>query len=224
MKILALDSATEACSAALFIEGEVLERFRIEPRGHARLLLPMIDELLAEAGIKPTALDALAFGRGPGSFTGLRIAAGIAQGIAYGADIPAAPVSTLATIAQSALTEDADGVMVAIDARMQEVYWGCFVARDGLMVETVREMVCPPRAVSLPTSGRWLALGSGWGSYADELTLAAGRLMASVDAERLPHARDMLPFALVAMEAGQVLSAEAIAPVYLRDQVTHQKS
>ena len=122
MKILAVDTATEACSAALYINGDIQERFEIAPREHTRLLLPMVDSLMAEAGIRPQQLDAIAFGCGPGSFTGVRIAAGVMQGIAYGADLPVVPVSTLAAISQSCLQKTAhDTIFTAVDARMNEI-------------------------------------------------------------------------------------------------------
>ena len=143
MKILALDTATEACSAALLIDGEIRERFEIAPRAHARLLLPMLEDLLAEAGLKPAQLDAIAFGRGPGSFTGLRIAASVAQGIAFAADLPVLPVSTLAALAWPALrAARADQVFAAIDARMGEIYCAGFgLAAQGELLMLSEEQV-----------------------------------------------------------------------------------
>ena len=124
MKLLALDTATEACSAALYIDGEIKQEYQLAPREHTRLILAMVESLLVEAGITIKQLDALAFGRGPGSFTGVRIATGAVQGMAYGADLPVVPVSTLASIAQSVHDEhQAESVLTAIDARMQAVYW-----------------------------------------------------------------------------------------------------
>lgn len=123
MKLLALDTSTEACSAALFIDGEIRQRFEITPKAHTKLLLPMIESLLAEAELKLSQLDALAFGCGPGSFTGLRIATGVVQGLAFGADLPIVPVSTLAALAQNRLPELA---FVATDARIGEIF-GVFI-------------------------------------------------------------------------------------------------
>ena len=115
MILLALETATEACSAALAIDGDICERFEVAPRGHSQLILPMVDELMAEADIAIEQVDAIAFGRGPGAFTGLRIAVGVTQGIAFGADLPVVPVSSLAGLAQGCVS---DSVLAAIDARM----------------------------------------------------------------------------------------------------------
>ncbi|MDM8563559.1 tRNA (adenosine(37)-N6)-threonylcarbamoyltransferase complex dimerization subunit type 1 TsaB, partial [Candidatus Marithioploca araucensis] len=135
MKLLAFDASSPACSCALYLDGEITERYEIAPRQHAALILPMADELLTEAGLKPIELEGIAFGRGPGSFTGLRIASGVAQGIAFAADIPVAPISSLATLAQAAYIENgAQKVLAAIDARMSEVYWGMYVIdKQGIM-------------------------------------------------------------------------------------------
>jgi tRNA threonylcarbamoyladenosine biosynthesis protein TsaB len=122
MKLLAIDTATEACSAAIYIDGETVQRYRIAPREHSHIILPMIDELLAETGCYLSAMSAIAFGRGPGSFMGVRIAAGVTQGIAFAHDLPVVPVSTLAAIAQTAHVQtQAEKVLAAIDARMNEV-------------------------------------------------------------------------------------------------------
>ena len=127
MKILALDTATEACSAALWLDGEVIERYAYAPREHNQLILPMLNGLLADAGVTLAGLDALAFGRGPGSFTGVRIATGVVQGIAYAASLPVAPVSTLAAMALEAIGETGDEfAMPCIDARMGVVYWSVY--------------------------------------------------------------------------------------------------
>lgn len=219
MKLLAVDSATEACSAALSIDGRISERWILEPRAHARRLLSMVDSLCREADIRIAQLDALAFGRGPGSFTGLRIASSLAQGVAFGADIPVVPVSTLATIAQSAVAEDVDGVMVAIDARMQEVYWCGFRRGEQRMEAMGEELVCSPEAVPIPAAGQWLGLGTGWAAYADGLVSRAGPLLSAMDDQRLPRASDMLALAATDYLAGKALPAEQAQPVYLRNQV-----
>lgn len=134
MRVLAIETATEACSAALYISGEIRLRYQVEPRRHSELILPMMDALLAEAEIALSALDALAFGCGPGSFTGVRIATGVVQGAAFGADLPVVPVSTLAALAQRRYREQGEKhLLPAYDARMDELYWGCYrIGDDGL--------------------------------------------------------------------------------------------
>jgi len=131
MKILAVDTATQACSAALFIDGETTAEFRLAPREHTQLILPMVESLLQQAAIKIADLDALAFGRGPGSFTGVRIATGIVQGLAFAHNLPVLAISTLASIAQLAGDEHQhNNVLAGIDARMGEIYWGCYQRAD----------------------------------------------------------------------------------------------
>ncbi len=221
MKLLAIETATEACSAALYLDGALSERYALAPREHARLILPMADELLAEAGLGAAQLDALAFGRGPGAFTGLRIAAGVAQGIAFGADLPVLPVSSLAALAQGMARErGAARVLAAIDARIGEVYWGAYERGGaGLMVLRGEEHVTAPAAVPSPAGADWRGAGSGWAVYGEVLQARLGGQVVEVDAARYPQARDVALLAVAAYGRGEALSAEQAAPVYLRDEV-----
>jgi|MudIll2142460700_1097286.scaffolds.fasta_scaffold00066_13 tRNA threonylcarbamoyladenosine biosynthesis protein TsaB len=216
MKLLALDTATEACTVALGIDGRVLERFERRSQ-HSEHLLPMIDALLAEAQLALGQLDAIAFGRGPGSFTGLRIGAGVAQGLAFGAELPVVPVSSLATLAQG---QAADRVLAAFDARMQQVYWGAYRrSGDGVMEPDGSEQVLAPAAVPHPEGEGWAGAGSGWDAYAAVLEGRLGSHLARWVPAQLPHARDMLPLAVHALRAGRALSAEQALPLYIRDDV-----
>lgn len=222
MKLLAFDTSTEACSCALYLDGEVDERFIVAQKKHTALILPMADELLAAAELKPNQLDGLAFGRGPGSFTGLRIASGVAQGIAFAADIPVAPISSLATLAQAAYIElGTQKVLAAIDARMSEVYWGIYVLdQQQIMRCQGPEIVCAPDKISLPTAdGRWHGVGSGWGNYSDQLMAKLGSAVQNVQGEKYPTASAMIPLALAAFAEGQMVSAEQALPVYLRNKI-----
>jgi tRNA threonylcarbamoyladenosine biosynthesis protein TsaB len=218
MRLLGLDTATEACSAALFIDGELAERYQLAPREHGSLILPMIESLLNEAGLSPQQLDGLAFGRGPGSFTGVRIAAGVAQGIAYGAELPVVPVSTLAAIAQGIHRQTgAPNVLAAIDARMQEIYWGQFqMGVGGLMASAGPEVVVSPAQAPLPKEGRWTGAGTGWGTYGRELIELLGERVVEEIPSCFPHAQDILALARPAFETGDTLTAEQALPVYLR--------
>jgi len=151
MKLLALDTATDACSAAVWVDGVVHERYELAPRRHAALILPMIEAVLAEVGLRPAQLDAVAFGRGPGAFTGVRIAVGIAQGIAFAADLPVVPVSTLAAVALGVGRETGYArLAVALDARMSEVYWGTYAVTADDAELLGEERVCAPAAVTAP--------------------------------------------------------------------------
>jgi len=220
--LLALDTATEACSVALLHEGRMLSHYEVIPRLHAQRLLPMIQTLLAEAGVALSAVDALAFGRGPGAFTGVRIAVGVVQGLAFALERPVLPVSTLATIAQRAHREQAaQQVAVAIDARMDEVYWGCYRAHDGEMQLAGIEAVLPPEQVTLPrdSAGDWLAAGTGW-RYGERLAVRP----AAVDAALLPHAEDLLHLAACGWHRGEAVEADQAQPVYLRDNVATPKA
>lgn len=221
MKLLAIETATEACSAALYLDGVISEQYEIAPRQHAQLLLGMADALLAEAGLSPKQLDAMAFGRGPGAFTGVRIATGVAQGIAYAADLPVVPVSTLATLAQGGYREFGWGqVAVAIDARMNEVYWGSFRAgNEGIMLPVSEERVCAASMVSAPEGEGWHGIGSGWTAFPDELKQATGKAVSDWKGEYFPHAQDVAVLAVDAFDRGLAVSADQALPVYLRDQV-----
>ena len=222
MNILAIDTATEACSAALWLDGDVMQQFRVAPREHGHIILPMIDQLLAAAGIGLSQLDALAFGRGPGSFMGVRIAAGVVQGIAFARDLPVVPVSTLAAIAQTAHAETAAvHVLAAIDARMNEVYWGAYrLADNGCMQLLGEERVVAPDQVSAPAGHSWTAAGTGWAAHGEQLGAAIAP--ASLEAQLpdcLPTAQAIARLAVSDYEAGRHVPASQAVPVYLRDNV-----
>lgn len=225
MNLLALDTATEACSAALSTRAGTHERWARAPRDHARLLMPMIDALLTEQGLELSDLDALAFGRGPGSFTGLRIATGVVQGLALSLDKPVAPVSVLAALALQAFRRTpSDRVCTALDARMDEVYWAVFSrGHDDYPVPEIAETVCAPEAVTLPEgASHWASVGSGWSAYGDRLERACGRPSSLHVNDALPHAQDIATLALSALERGEALTAEKVEPVYLRDRVAQK--
>jgi tRNA threonylcarbamoyladenosine biosynthesis protein TsaB len=201
------------------VDGRVLERYELAPRQHAELILPMVDALLKEAGIKLKEIDALAFGRGPGAFTGVRIAAGVVQGLALGTDRPVIPISTLAALAQGAASE-ATSIAVAIDARMAEVYWGLFtVGPDGLVVPAGEEAVCKAEKVEVQKSSEWFGVGTGWNTYGKALSARLGDRLKGSDGNRFPHARDVLKLAVREFEAGRTVGAEDALPVYLRNPI-----
>ncbi|MEE4068807.1 tRNA (adenosine(37)-N6)-threonylcarbamoyltransferase complex dimerization subunit type 1 TsaB [Pseudomonas viridiflava] len=220
--LLALDTATEACSVALLHDGKVLSHYEVIPRLHAQRLLPMIKDLLAEAGIAMSALDAIAFGRGPGAFTGVRIAIGVVQGLAFALERPVLPVSNLAVLAQRAFRErGVSQVAAAIDARMDEVYWGCYRETAGEMRLVGAEAVMAPELAALPAdiTGEWFGAGTGWG-YAERIPVA----LSGHDASLLPHAQDLLTLATFAWQRGEAVQADDAQPVYLRDKVATPKA
>lgn len=225
MNILALDTSTEACSAALAIRESISERFELAPRSHSLLILPMLDALLAEAGIRLSQVDAVAFGCGPGSFTGLRIAAGIAQGVAYGADLPVVPVSSLAALAQGASTKTgARKILAAIDARMGEVYWGAYQCdTNGLVQLHACEGVYSPDQVPLPDGQDWFGAGSGWGIYGAVLQRRLSNLLKEYGSDHYPHAGDIARLGAESFKQGLAVSAEQAMPVYLRNEVAWKK-
>ncbi|MDN5862631.1 MAG: tRNA (adenosine(37)-N6)-threonylcarbamoyltransferase complex dimerization subunit type 1 TsaB [Salinisphaera sp.] len=221
MKILALDAATEACSAALYDDGSVDERFAIAPREHARLLLPMAQALLQRGGYGWRDLDALAFGRGPGAFTGLRIAAGLIQGLALGSQLPVLPVSNLAALAaRSMRLHGAQRILVVNDARMNEVYFCSFDGSDkqGAPIPLGPEqLVDPARLCDQVGDCQWLPAGNAWAACAAPLAPLAARLAAPLECHA--HAEDIATLAAVAFARGEAKSAEQALPVYLRNQI-----
>lgn len=225
MRLLAIETATEACSAALWLDGTISEQYQVAPRAHTALILPMIDELLATAGLRPQQLDAIAMGQGPGAFTGVRIAAGVAQGIACGADLPIVPISTLATLAQAeaeASRLEGSTILAAIDARMGEVYWGVFSpAAHGLVVPLTDERVCAPAAVPAATEP-WRGVGTGWGRYGEQLKARIGGQSLAILPNALPRAASLAQLAQAAWQAGEIVTPAAAQPVYLRNQVARK--
>lgn len=218
MKLLAFETATEACSVALYVDGQVLERFEIAPRRHAELSLPWAEELLAEAGVARSQLDGIALGRGPGAFTGVRLAIAIAQGIALALDRPLIPVSTLQVLALRA-PADAVQVLASIDARMGEVYVARQVRVQGQWQLQGEERVCAPEAVSLPEATRWFGVGTGFGAGGGVLATRLAAQLDGVDAQALPRASDVLALAVPAFARGEVMAPERVEPAYLRDNV-----
>lgn len=222
MRLLALDTATECCSAALLVQERLLTREAELVRGHAERILPMIDELLAEAGTALRGLDGIAFGRGPGSFTGVRLAAGIAQGLAFGAGLGVLPVSDLRATVQRAFDEDprVTHSLVCNDARMHEVYWACFErGSDGLALERSAERVGPPQSVELPSGWTGAAgLGRGFAAYPHLRALAGVSVRAEWE-RLLPRAAEVVRLAAAELAAGRLLAPEAALPVYLREEV-----
>lgn len=219
--VLALDTSTEACSAALQIGARRIERFERLPRGHAARILGMLDALLEEAGVGRDALQAVAFGRGPGSFTGVRIACGVVQGLAYGLDLPVVPLSTLQLLAQGAArAHGAQRVLAAIDARMGELYWGGFELREGLMQPVLPETLGAADALPLPEGDGWLGVGTGWDAGGEILAQRLSGRLTAVRPQALPRALDCLPLAQRELAAGRAVDAMAALPVYLRDRVT----
>ena len=223
MKLLAFETATEACSVALWINGEVRERFELAPRRHAELSLPWAEQLLAEAGIAKSQLDAIAVGRGPGAFTGVRLAVALAQGIALALDRPVVPVSTLAALAlQSRSLQSPESgparVLAAIDARMGEVYAGSFELRDGDAVALSPETVGAPEALDLEGAG-WLGVGTGFAAAQGAVRDRLGAQLADCDATALPHAVDVARLGAIAFARGEAVAPERVEPAYLRNNV-----
>ncbi|TNE83067.1 MAG: tRNA (adenosine(37)-N6)-threonylcarbamoyltransferase complex dimerization subunit type 1 TsaB, partial [Gammaproteobacteria bacterium] len=222
--VLALDTTTAACSVALCHKGEITHRFRLASREHTRLLLPMVDELLAESGIAIQQLDALAFTHGPGSFTGIRIGFGVVQGLAFGADLALAPVSSLETLAHTAvrnlpITDDHYFLVPMFDARMDEVYWANFEWRDGRLTRCCEDSLSAPENLSLDLPNAPLyGVGDGW-QYGERIALQPTQ----VDTTLLPDARDVLTVAMPDIKAGRLRAVDDVQPLYLRDKVSWKK-
>ena len=216
MKLLAFETATEACSVAVLVDGEVRERFEIAPRRHAELALPWAEALLAEAGIARAQLDAIAVGRGPGAFTGVRLAIALAQGIALALDRPVIPVSTLAALAMHAGGEHR---IAAIDARMGEVYLGLFV-RDGDDLRALgEEIVVAPDQAPLPEGEGWSGAGTGFAAADGALKARFAGHLTAVDTSALPRAGDIARLAALAYARGEAVAPERAEPAYLRNNV-----
>jgi tRNA threonylcarbamoyladenosine biosynthesis protein TsaB len=219
MNLLALETATESCSAALLVGERLLSRSEIAPRRHAELLLPMCEDLLAEAGLARHDLDALAVGCGPGAFTGVRLAIAAAQGIALALDVPVVTVSSLAALAMLAPANGA-AILAVIDARMGEIYAGAFRRTEEGLVEPIGvESVGRADALQLPAAPLWNVVGSGWASYREALRARLPATPVWADGERYPQAADVARLAVSRVRASRGIAPDLALPVYLRDKV-----
>jgi len=218
MNLLAIETSTETCSVALAVRGEILECYEHAPRKHAELLLPWVQQLLAEAGVVLNSLDGIAFSRGPGSFTSLRIGIGVVQGLAWASDRPVIPVSSLASTAQTAADEGITSALVALDARMNEVFTGSFAVNDrGIMVPVSDERVCSPGDILPPAKAGTFGVGIGFARY-DALN-ELGRHLDGVRSDLWPRAGTIIRLAQEWLRTNTALPAEQAQPVYLRDNV-----
>lgn len=215
MKILALETATPACSVALNLDGEIIEHYELAERRHASDLLPMAEKLLAQAGLSLNQLDGIAFGHGPGAFTGLRVAVATAQGLAFAVDLPVMGISTLAALAQYGFREHgATAVLSAMDARMDEIYWGAYHAENGIMVPVIDDVVIAPSLAHAPDERKWLGIGNGW-QFVPKINIITDIYYNNV----YPHAHDVALLAHADVSRGQFVAPELARPVYLRDKV-----
>jgi tRNA threonylcarbamoyladenosine biosynthesis protein TsaB len=219
MRVLALDTATEACSVALLIDGEVHGIFKEVGRGHAEAILGMVDTVLAQAKVSMHMLDGIAASIGPGAFTGVRISVAVAQGLAFGASLPVAAVSTLEALALQAMRDGSTHALACLDARMGEVYWGCFAA------DAVRGLVaCGPPAVGtadsvkVPFAGPFRGIGRGFAAY-PLLDALPGLVLQPPDRLALPDAREVAYLGAIRLRRGEGLDPADLSPLYLRDKV-----
>ncbi len=211
MNVLALETSTRWLSVALWCDGEIVERRTESLTGGSALILPWIDEILAEAGIGFSALDGIAFGAGPGSFTGLRLACGIAQGLAFGLDRPTLAVGTLEALA---LASGEHQVFACLDARMHEVYFGAYRVAGEQVTEMLAPQVSPPNMVVLPEGVDWVGCGDGFASYGDALPKPA-----RVRADLAPTAAAVAALAAPRLARGEGTDAALAAPLYVRNKV-----
>ncbi|MGP1932968.1 MAG: tRNA (adenosine(37)-N6)-threonylcarbamoyltransferase complex dimerization subunit type 1 TsaB [Arsenophonus sp. ET-YP4-MAG3] len=223
--ILAIDTATEACSVALWCNGEIFNQFAVSPREHTKKILPMVRQCLIEANLNLQHIDVLVFGHGPGSFTGVRIAVGIAQGLAFGANLPMIGISSLLTIAQGAFRQSgAKKVLVTIDARMGEIYSACYELKvDGYWKGEETEALLKPEKFLVTInnlSDQWTIAGTGWSVYPILKMTNLNLLESNVC---LPDAKDMLILALKKLKKYKTINSEEAQPIYLRNKFNLKK-
>ncbi|MBB3046015.1 tRNA threonylcarbamoyladenosine biosynthesis protein TsaB [Litorivivens lipolytica] len=215
--LLAIETSADACSLALLRQGELLEKHEILPKSHTQHILPMVDALLAEGGLRLSALDGIAFGRGPGSFTGLRVCAAVVQGLALASELPCIPVSSLQALAQTAKSRwslaDGEVITSCVDARMDEIYWCQYRVVNGIAQAFQTEQLSAPEAM-LPGEQAQYVVGSGL-SYGDRLSGVSG----VQDAELLARGGAVAELGAVALKDGNAVSVEQAIPSYLRDDV-----
>lgn len=221
MKILAIETSTEYCSVALWQDGAVAETFEKVGQRHSEVLMAMLDTLLQENGVKLSALDGIAFGAGPGSFTGVRIACGVTQGLALGAGLPVVGICTLQAVAQAS---GSSRVIAALDARMAEVYFAVYAQHDGEWQTVTAPCLCLPQDTPAVAEGGWLGAGSGFAAHGEILQQRYEGMLAGVDASCVPRAAAVAALAAPQFAAGLGLDAAQAMPLYLRDKVALKTS
>jgi tRNA threonylcarbamoyladenosine biosynthesis protein TsaB len=221
LKILAFDTSSNYCSIALWIDGEILSRSILAEQRHSELLLPMLQELLAESELTLAQLDGIAFGAGPGSFTGLRIACGVAQGLAFGSGLPVIGISTLEALAQQAGT---NSVITAIDARMGEIYHAAYVKSADDWETVSVPTLCLPRYAPLMPGDNWVGCGSAFDKYCDELKSHYGSSISRIETGFVPHAREMAQLAEQDFKQGLGVDPVDAAPIYIRNKIALKES
>lgn len=221
MKLLAIETSSHACSVALLINNEISAIHEIAPMQQTQKILPIIDKLLRSADILLNQLDAIAFGCGPGSFTGVRIATSVAQGLGFAANLPLIPISSLAALAQAVYTDVGwNKILVGVDARIQEVYWGMYkVNPSGLVELQGKEIVCAPENVILPAENDWYGAGTAWEVYSKQIPFNP----IETDSSRLPMASAILDLAKAKFEKKLWVNAADALPTYLRDNVAKKQ-
>lgn len=223
VNLIALETSTHLLSVALWQDGHLLQRSQLRPNGGSELILPWVQQLLAESGLTLARLDGLAFGAGPGGFTGLRLSCGIAQGLAYGADLPVVPVCSLAAVALDAASAAALGegtrLYACLDARMSEVYSATYLMQDGLPGVLAGPRVTPPAEAPVPEGEGWLGCGDGFASYGEALRGRLAGHLSVVNADILPSAGAVARLAAPALARGDGVAAHAAQPLYVRDKV-----
>lgn len=225
MNILALDTCTESCSAALLFQGQLFEQSVMTQRGHSDLILGMMDTLFEQANASLADVNVLAFGRGPGSFTGVRVGVGVAQGIAYARELPVVAVSTLAAVAQDvAATTNTPYIAVAIDARMGEIYCASFRVVGGVVELLDQERVCPPEDFHPFSDEHWFGVGTGWSEYKAQLMANFSGQLADMSAEHYPQSVNIIKLAQIEITANRTVTADQALPVYLRNNVAKKKA
>ncbi|WP_077928748.1 tRNA (adenosine(37)-N6)-threonylcarbamoyltransferase complex dimerization subunit type 1 TsaB [Wohlfahrtiimonas populi] len=221
MKILAIDTSTEACSAALYIDGELIERYLVAPRKHIELLKPMVDEVMKVAEVDVSELTGLAFGAGPGSFAGLRVACAFVQGMGAGLEIPVVPVSTLKAMAQQVLDTHADRtVLVMLDAKMKEVYWGVYRLEDKEVVTVLPEQVTKideiPNFAGIVGLANIIGAGDGWNVTPNWVEALKPEF---IEKNVYPRAGEIALLSIDDFENGMALDADQVSPIYLRNNI-----
>lgn len=216
MKLLALDTSTTFCSVALWLDGTLLFEGVEAGQRHSELVLPMVDRMLGSAGLGLTQLDAIAFGEGPGSFTGLRIACGVTQGLAFGAGLPVVGVGTLLALAEAA---DADQVACCLDARMKEAYFAAYRRADDGWSTIVAPSLHAPSDLPVLPAGEWVGAGNGFAAYAETIAPGVKMQLSSIARVQQPHAREIASLGARKFAASGGRPAEEALPVYIRDKV-----